>query len=66
MAGVMGLISSVIFYINVRDDQLGTPTLMVGDIADAIFITRLPLRYLRFRRRARRQGTGWSPRLDLF
>ena len=43
LAGAIGLVSSAILFINVRDDELGTPTLMVGGIADAIFIARLAL-----------------------
>ncbi len=41
LAGAIGLISSAIFYFNVRDGELGTPTLMLGGIGYAIFIAGL-------------------------
>jgi hypothetical protein len=41
LAGAVGLISSAILFINVRDGELGTPTLMIGGIAYAIFIAGL-------------------------
>lgn len=43
LAGAIGLISSAILYINVRDGELGTPTLMIGGIAYAIFLTGLAM-----------------------
>jgi len=43
LAGVTGLTSSAIFYINVRDGELGTLTSMIGAIAYPIFITGLAL-----------------------
>jgi len=41
LAGAVGLISTAILFINVRDGELGTPTLMVGGIAYGIFIAGL-------------------------
>jgi cation:H+ antiporter len=38
LAGAIALISSAILYINVRDGELGTPTLMIGGVAYAIFL----------------------------
>ncbi len=38
LAGAIALISSAIFFFNVRDGELGTPTLMIGGIGYAIFI----------------------------
>jgi cation:H+ antiporter len=43
LAGAIGLISSAIFYINVRDGELGTPTLMFGGLGYAVFIAGLGL-----------------------
>jgi hypothetical protein len=34
-------VSSAILYINVRDSKLGTPTLMIGGAAYAVFIAGL-------------------------
>ncbi len=41
LAGGIGLISGTILFINVRDGELGTPTLMVGGVAYAIFLAGL-------------------------
>jgi cation:H+ antiporter len=41
LAGAIGLISSAILFFNVRDGELGTPTLMIGGIAYAIFLAGL-------------------------
>jgi cation:H+ antiporter len=41
LAGAIGLISSAIFYINVRDGELGTPTLMIGGLGYVVFIAGL-------------------------
>jgi cation:H+ antiporter len=38
LAGAIALISSAILYLNVRDGELGTPTLMIGGVAYAIFL----------------------------
>jgi cation:H+ antiporter len=43
LASAIGLISSAIFYITVRDGQLGTPTLMIGGLGYAVFIAGLGL-----------------------
>jgi hypothetical protein len=43
LAGAMGLTSSAIFYITVRDGELGTPTLMIGGLGYAVFIAGLGL-----------------------
>jgi cation:H+ antiporter len=43
LAGVVGLVSSTILFINVRDGELGTPTLMIGGIAYGIFLAGLAL-----------------------
>jgi cation:H+ antiporter len=43
LAGAIGLISSAIFYINVRDGELGTPTLMIGGLGYVVFIAGLGL-----------------------
>jgi cation:H+ antiporter len=43
LAGAVGLVSSTILFINVRDGELGTPTLMIGGIAYGIFLTGLAL-----------------------
>jgi len=44
LAGTLALASVAILYIKLRDSQLGTPTLMVGGAAYAIFL--IGLRYL--------------------
>ena len=36
-----GLVSAALLYINLRDGELGTPTLMMGGIAYAVFIAGL-------------------------
>ncbi len=41
LAGSIALISSALLYVNVRDSELGTPTLMLGGVAYAIFIVGL-------------------------
>jgi len=41
LAGGIALISAVLLYINLRDSELGTPTLMIGGAAYAIFIAGL-------------------------
>jgi cation:H+ antiporter len=41
LAGTIGLASTALLYVNVRDGQLGTPTLMIGGAAYAIFIAGL-------------------------
>lgn len=41
LAGGIGVISSALLYLNVRDGELGTPTLMVGGAAYAIFLAGL-------------------------
>jgi cation:H+ antiporter len=41
LAGAIGLILSAIFYINVRDGELGTPTLMIGGLGYVVFIAGL-------------------------
>jgi cation:H+ antiporter len=38
LAGAIALISSAILYLNVRDGELGTPTLMIGGVGYAIFL----------------------------
>jgi cation:H+ antiporter len=43
LAGAVGLVSSTILFINVRDGELGTPTLMIGGIAYGIFLAGLAL-----------------------
>jgi cation:H+ antiporter len=43
LAGAVGLVSSTMLFINVRDGELGTPTLMIGGIAYAIFLTGLAM-----------------------
>jgi cation:H+ antiporter len=43
LAGAVGLVSSAILFINVRDGELGTPTLMIGGVAYAIFIGGLAM-----------------------
>jgi cation:H+ antiporter len=43
LAGAVGLVSSTVLFINVRDGELGTPTLMIGGIAYGIFLTGLAL-----------------------
>ncbi|HEX3409872.1 MAG TPA: hypothetical protein VHS07_06300 [Candidatus Binataceae bacterium] len=43
LAGVIGLVSSAILFINVRDGELGTPTLMIGGAAYLIFLVGLGL-----------------------
>jgi cation:H+ antiporter len=41
LAGAIGLISTGLLYINVRDGELGTSTLMIGGVAYAVFIAGL-------------------------
>ncbi|HZC46232.1 MAG TPA: hypothetical protein VE243_07135 [Candidatus Acidoferrum sp.] len=41
LAGSIALASAVILFINVRDSELGTPTLMIGGAAYAIFLAGL-------------------------
>ena len=41
LAGAVALTSSAILFINVRDGELGTPTLMIGGIAYGIFLAGL-------------------------
>ena len=41
LAAVIALSSSTILFINLRDSELGTPTLMIGGIAYAIFLAGL-------------------------
>jgi cation:H+ antiporter len=41
LAGTIALVSSAILYINVRDSELGTPTLMIGGAAYAVFLAGL-------------------------
>jgi cation:H+ antiporter len=41
LAGSIALASVVILYINLRDSELGTPTLMIGGAAYAIFLVGL-------------------------
>ncbi|HEY6419375.1 MAG TPA: hypothetical protein VIX59_10255 [Candidatus Binataceae bacterium] len=41
LAGSIALISAALLYINLRDSELGTPTLMLGGAAYAIFIAGL-------------------------
>jgi cation:H+ antiporter len=43
LAGAVGLVSSAILFVNVRDGEIGTPTLMCGGVAYAIFIAGLGL-----------------------
>ena len=43
LAGTIGLISSAILFINVRDGELGTPTLMTGGVAYVAFLVGLAL-----------------------
>jgi predicted membrane-bound spermidine synthase len=43
LAGVIGLISAAILYFNVRDNELGTPTLVVGGVAYVAFLTGLTI-----------------------
>src|SRR5260370_23737075 len=38
LAGSIALVSSAILYLNLRDSELGTPTLMIGGAAYAIFL----------------------------
>jgi cation:H+ antiporter len=41
LAGAIGLASAALLFVNVRDGELGTPTLMIGGIAYAAFIAGL-------------------------
>jgi len=41
LAGIIAVTSSAILFINLRDSELGTPTLMLGGIAYAIFLAGL-------------------------
>jgi cation:H+ antiporter len=41
MAGAVALVSAAILFINLRDSKLGTPTLMIGGVAYAIFVVGL-------------------------
>jgi cation:H+ antiporter len=41
LAGAIALASSAILFINLRDAELGTPTLMAGGIAYAVFLAGL-------------------------
>jgi len=41
LAGSIALASAAILYINLRDSELGTPTLMIGAAAYAIFLVGL-------------------------
>jgi cation:H+ antiporter len=41
LAGAIGLVSATLLFFNVRDGELGTPTLMIGGIAYAAFIVGL-------------------------
>jgi cation:H+ antiporter len=41
LAGAIALASAVILYVNLRDSELGTPTLMIGGAAYAIFLIGL-------------------------
>jgi cation:H+ antiporter len=41
LAGTIALASVVLLYINLRDSELGTPTLMIGGAAYAVFIAGL-------------------------
>ena len=43
LAGAVGLVSSAILFVNVRDGEIGTPTLMSGGIAYAVFLAGLAL-----------------------
>ncbi|MBI3759785.1 MAG: sodium:calcium antiporter, partial [Deltaproteobacteria bacterium] len=43
LAGAVGLVSSAILFVNVRDGELGTPTLMIGGVAYVIFIGGLAM-----------------------
>lgn len=43
LAGAIGLISAAILYFNVRDGELGTPTLMIGGVAYGVFLAGLGL-----------------------
>jgi hypothetical protein len=38
LASVIALASALILFINLRDSELGTPTLMIGGIEYAIFL----------------------------
>ena len=40
-AGAIAIFSAALLYINVRDGELGTPTLMMGGVAYAVFIAGL-------------------------
>lgn len=41
LAGIVGTLSAALLYVNLRDGELGTPTLMVGGVAYAVFIAGL-------------------------
>ena len=41
LAGVITLVSSAILFFNLRDSELGTPTLAIGGVAYAIFLIGL-------------------------
>ncbi len=41
LAGAIALVSSAILFVNLRDSELGTPTLAVGGVAYAIFLIGL-------------------------
>lgn len=41
LAGAIGVVSAVLLWVNLRDGELGTPTLMVGGVAYAVFIAGL-------------------------
>jgi cation:H+ antiporter len=41
LAGTVALASSALLYINLRDSELGTPTLMIGGVAYAAFLAGL-------------------------
>ncbi|MGH8013848.1 MAG: sodium:calcium antiporter [Candidatus Binataceae bacterium] len=38
LAGAIGLISATLLFINVRDGELGTPTMLIGGVGYAIFL----------------------------
>lgn len=43
LGGAIAVVSSALLYINLRDSELGTPTLMLGGVAYAIFLVGLGL-----------------------
>ena len=43
LACAIGIGSAILLYINVRDDEIGTPTLMIGGAGYALFITGLAM-----------------------